>query len=102
MALPQLIHEIRLSDHGSFWDENDPAVMVTDTRFFRNPHYHQPTDKPDTLNDEALMQVTLGVAGAVAKLIGTGVKFCRSLLDRVTLLDFCKKRQMCHKPVNSW
>ena len=75
MALPQLIHEIRLSDHGSFWDENYPALMVTDTSFFRNPHYHQPTDKPDTLNYKSLTQVTIGVAGAVAKLLGARVKF---------------------------
>ena len=36
----------RLSDHASFWDRGLPALMVTDTSFFRNPHYHQPTDAP--------------------------------------------------------
>ena len=35
-----LIPAVRLSDHSSFWDAGYPALMVTDTSFFRNPHYH--------------------------------------------------------------
>ena len=42
--------EVRLSDHSPFWDAGIPAVMVTDTAFFRNPHYHQPSDTVDTLD----------------------------------------------------
>jgi aminopeptidase YwaD len=30
--------EVRLSDHAPFWDADIPAVMVTDTAFFRNLH----------------------------------------------------------------
>ena len=78
LALPQAIHDIRLSDHGSFWDQRYPAVMVTDTSFHRNPHYHQPSDTPQTLNYEAMTQVTIGVAGAVAKFCGMRVKFKQS------------------------
>ena len=44
--------EVRLSDHAPFWDAGIPAVMVTDTAFFRNPHYHQPSDTLETLNME--------------------------------------------------
>jgi hypothetical protein len=44
--------------------------MVTDTSFFRNPHYHQPTDTPDTLDYLFLARVTLGVAAAVRRLLG--------------------------------
>jgi len=40
----------RLSDHASFWDGGWPAVMVTDTAFFRNPHYHLPSDRVETLD----------------------------------------------------
>jgi aminopeptidase YwaD len=43
--------EVRLSDHASFWDAGIPAVMVTDTAFFRNPHYHQLSDTLETLDD---------------------------------------------------
>lgn len=40
----------RLSDHSSFWDQGYPAVMVTDTAFFRNPNYHLPADRIETLD----------------------------------------------------
>jgi Zn-dependent M28 family amino/carboxypeptidase len=40
----------RLSDHASFWDAGWPALMITDTAFFRNPHYHLPSDTIDTLD----------------------------------------------------
>jgi len=42
--------ETRLSDHASFWDAGLPALMVTDTAFFRNPNYHLPGDTIDTLD----------------------------------------------------
>ena len=32
------------SDHKPYWDEGIPAVMITDTANFRNPHYHIETD----------------------------------------------------------
>jgi Zn-dependent M28 family amino/carboxypeptidase len=46
----RLLPETRLSDHASFWDAGLPALMVTDTALFRNPHYHLPTDTIDTLD----------------------------------------------------
>jgi Zn-dependent M28 family amino/carboxypeptidase len=51
----------RLSDHAPFWDHGYPALMVTDTAFFRNPNYHQATDTPDTLDYEFLSRVTEAV-----------------------------------------
>jgi len=68
MAVPgdgSMLAETRLSDHSSFWDHGLPALMITDTSFFRNPHYHQPTDTPQTLNYEFLAKVTQGVCVAV-------------------------------------
>ncbi|MGH7370188.1 MAG: M20/M25/M40 family metallo-hydrolase, partial [Candidatus Methylomirabilaceae bacterium] len=41
---------VRRSDHAPFWDAGYPAVMITDTSFLRNPHYHLPTDTLDTLD----------------------------------------------------
>ena len=41
---------VRLSDHASFWDEGYRAVMVTDSAFFRNPHYHRHSDTMETLD----------------------------------------------------
>jgi uncharacterized protein with GYD domain len=70
VALPERIHEIRLSDNSSFWDEGYPALMITDTSFLRNPHYHCGTDTPDTLDYERMMEATVGVAGAVGRIGG--------------------------------
>jgi len=41
---------VRLSDHASFWDQGFKAVMITDTAFFRNPHYHLPSDTMEKLD----------------------------------------------------
>jgi len=45
-----LLPDTRLSDHASFWDVGIPALMVTDTAYFRNPNYHNPGDRPETLD----------------------------------------------------
>ena len=44
-----IIPDTRLSDHAPFWDKAFPALMITDTAFFRNPNYHGPNDTADTL-----------------------------------------------------
>ncbi|MBS0260713.1 MAG: M28 family peptidase [Planctomycetes bacterium] len=68
IALPENISEIRLSDQSSFWDQGYPALMLTDTSFLRNPHYHEPTDTPETLDYPRMAQVTQGVVGALGRL----------------------------------
>jgi len=45
-----IVPSVRLSDHASFWDEGFPAVMITDSAFFRNPHYHLASDTMETLD----------------------------------------------------
>ncbi len=70
VPLPEAIHDIRLSDHGPFWDEGFKALMVTDTSFYRNPHYHQGSDTPDTLDYDRLTQSIVGIAGGVGALAG--------------------------------
>jgi Zn-dependent M28 family amino/carboxypeptidase len=68
LAVPgdgRLLAEARLSDHSSFWDRGYRALMITDTSFFRNPHYHQASDRPETLDYPFLARVTAGVARAV-------------------------------------
>jgi hypothetical protein len=49
---------LRRSDHSPLWDIGVPAIMWTDTSEFRNPHYHKPTDTPETLDYEFLGNVT--------------------------------------------
>jgi len=51
-------------------DEGYPALMVNDTSMFRNPHYHQMTDLPDTLDYDRMARVAVGVTAGVAKLAG--------------------------------
>lgn len=38
------------SDHAPFWLREQPALLLTDTASFRNPHYHTPEDTVDTLD----------------------------------------------------
>ena len=62
--------DTRRSDHTSFWEQGFPAVMLTDTANFRNPHYHRPTDTLDTLNLDFITSVADGVTAAVMALAG--------------------------------
>jgi Zn-dependent M28 family amino/carboxypeptidase len=55
----------RLSDHSPFWDAGYDAVMVTDTAFLRNPHYHQPSDTLETLDLVFLEAVIQGLEKAL-------------------------------------
>lgn len=66
----ELLPDTRRSDHTSFWEHGFPAVMLTDTANFRNPHYHRPTDTIDTLNLDFLASVAEGVTAAVIALAG--------------------------------
>jgi Zn-dependent M28 family amino/carboxypeptidase len=59
-----------LSDHVSYREAGFPAVMITDTAFFRNPNYHQETDTPDTLDYERMAEAVNGVYRAVRDLSG--------------------------------
>ena len=62
------LEEVRLSDHGPFWDQGYPALLVTDTAFLRNPNYHQPSDTIETLDFEFMKKVAVGVFYSVAEL----------------------------------
>ena len=63
-----LIPQVRLSDHSPFWDLGYPALMITDTAFFRNPHYHGPSDTADTLDLDFMAKVCQGVINGVLAL----------------------------------
>lgn len=52
----------RRSDHAPFWDEAYPALLVTDTADLRNPHYHKPSDRIETLNIEKMSSIVRGLA----------------------------------------
>ena len=60
----------RRSDHASFWDAGYPAVVLTDTANFRNPHYHRETDTVATLNLEFLSNVAATVTATAIQIAG--------------------------------
>ncbi len=53
--------EVRLSDHANFWDAGYPALMLTDTAFLRNPHYHGAGDVLANLDLAAMTELVLGL-----------------------------------------
>ena len=59
---------VRRSDHSPFWDRGYNALMVTDTSFMRNPHYHQMSDTIDTLDLPFLASVINGLEVALGTL----------------------------------
>ena len=58
---PGIMPGVGWSDHWSFWECGYDAIMVTDTATFRNPHYHTPYDKPDTLDYDRMSRVVSGL-----------------------------------------
>jgi Zn-dependent M28 family amino/carboxypeptidase len=58
---PSFIPGVDYSDHRNYWHFGYKAVMITDTAFYRNPHYHRRSDTIGTLDFERLYQVIKGV-----------------------------------------
>lgn len=54
---PASIPGIDFSDHLNYWAFGYDAFMITNTSFYRNPHYHQPTDTIETLNLDKMAAV---------------------------------------------
>jgi Zn-dependent M28 family amino/carboxypeptidase len=68
-ALPEMISGVAWSDQWAFWQFGYPAIMVTDTALFRNPHYHTATDRPETLDYQRLAAVVEGLKTVVEDLV---------------------------------
>ncbi|HLS87388.1 MAG TPA: M28 family peptidase [Burkholderiales bacterium] len=68
LASPASVPGVGLSDHASFWRAGYPGVMVTDTAFYRYPHYHLATDTPDRLRYPEMARVVEGLAQAIQRL----------------------------------
>jgi hypothetical protein len=74
ICAPSSFGGIDLSDHVNYWRAGIPAVLITDTAFFRNSRYHTPEDTPETLDYLRMADVVVEVADAVTELAGGGVK----------------------------
>jgi hypothetical protein len=62
---PATLPGIDFSDHRSYWARGYPAVMVTDTAFFRNAAYHTDGYRPERLDYRRMAEVVEATLGAV-------------------------------------
>lgn len=62
------ISNLRRSDHAPFWDADYPAIQLTDTGGFRNPHYHCAggSDAVSDVDLDFMTRVVKSTAGAAA------------------------------------
>jgi hypothetical protein len=56
------------SDQWSFWQQEYPAIMITDTALFRYPYYHTPQDTQEKINFDKMARVVDGVRNVVVSL----------------------------------
>ena len=68
LASPAFVPGVAWSDHLSFWRAGYPGVMVTDTAFYRYPHYHLSSDTPEKLAYADMARVVAGLARTLAAL----------------------------------
>lgn len=62
---PSFIPGIDFSDHLNYWNAGYDALMITDTSFYRNPNYHTPRDKPESLDYQKMAMTVQGIYAAV-------------------------------------
>jgi hypothetical protein len=67
-CLPRSMGSVHLSDHRNYWPFGYPAVMITDTSFYRNPNYHRASDTWDTLDYVRMAHVVTQTHRAVMAL----------------------------------
>ncbi|HEY8241548.1 MAG TPA: M28 family peptidase [Kiritimatiellia bacterium] len=70
-SIPRGVSGVDFSDHRSYWDVGYPAIMVTDTAFFRNPDYHGEGDTADKLDYSRMSKVVVGVYEALKGISAT-------------------------------
>ncbi|HQL80970.1 MAG TPA: M28 family peptidase [Spirochaetota bacterium] len=62
---PASIPGMDLSDHMSFIRSGYPAIMISDTGFYRNKNYHSPDDTIDTINFKFMADVIVDSTAAL-------------------------------------
>lgn len=65
---PGIVPGIDMSDHRNYWPQGIPALMVTDTAFYRNPAYHTLEDTADRLDYDRMAQVVIALFEALETL----------------------------------
>lgn len=62
---PSFVTGVDFSDHRNFWTFGYPAAMITDTSFYRNPHYHQGSDTAEKLDYGKMAELVTGLDSAL-------------------------------------
>lgn len=65
LAAPTWVPGLDYSDHRNYWKRGYPAVMITDTAFYRNLAYHTRKDTADRLDYTRMSKVVVAVYEAV-------------------------------------
>ncbi|OTG68228.1 peptidase M28 [Acinetobacter sp. ANC 4470] len=65
LVAPSFVSGMEFSDHLNYWKFDIPAVMITDTAFFRNKHYHTEKDTLKTLNIAKMANVIDGLVNSL-------------------------------------
>jgi Zn-dependent M28 family amino/carboxypeptidase len=71
LAAPFFVNGVGWSDHWSFWAEGYPAIMITDTAFYRYGAYHTPQDTAEKLDYERMARVVSGLLPTILELAVT-------------------------------
>jgi Zn-dependent M28 family amino/carboxypeptidase len=66
---PAWVTGVDFSDHLNYWKFDIPAMMITDTSFFRNKNYHTAEDTIEKLDLKRMAQVVDGVFITLNKMI---------------------------------
>ena len=67
VPLPKEVSLSEMSDHMNYWRFGYNAVMINDTSYIRNPHYHKSSDKIETLDFDKMTEVVKGVYNSVRR-----------------------------------
>lgn len=67
-SAPAALPGIDFSDHMNYWKFGYSALMITNTSFYRNKNYHEPTDTVETLDIPRMGKVIDGVYRTLLKL----------------------------------
>ena len=65
---PSVVPGVDFSDQLNYWRAGYNALMITDTAFYRNPHYHTANDTEEKLDYKRMGMVVEGIHAAVQSL----------------------------------
>jgi hypothetical protein len=75
LTAPESVQGVDFSDHLNYWHFGYKAIMITDTAFLRNSHYHQKSDISETLDYAMMSEVVNGIHYAVSHYHGSSKKY---------------------------